>query len=66
MDPIAPAEALKGRTWLGWLLSLIRGQLECAVTAVGLVSWLVGGVLGPYVNNKVLNAIELVRKNIEI
>eukprot|EP01036_Dinobryon_divergens_P034743 gene34743-44931_t len=37
-------------SWLGWVQSVLRGQLECALTAVGLVSWVVGAALAPLVN----------------
>mmetsp|Transcript_15293 Transcript_15293/g.20953 ORF Transcript_15293/g.20953 Transcript_15293/m.20953 type:complete len:181 (-) Transcript_15293:66-608(-) len=42
------------RSWLGWIQSLIRGQLECAVSAVGLLGMLVN-MFSPFVNSRFSN-----------
>eukprot|EP01036_Dinobryon_divergens_P034744 gene34744-44932_t len=47
---VSDADSSSSSSWLGWVQSVLRGQLECALTAVGLVGWVVGAALAPLVN----------------
>lgn len=46
------ADPSVGRSWLGWAAARARGQVECSVTAVGLVWW-VSSMLSPAVSLRV-------------